>query len=42
MILGPHIPTKFALVGYPDGSANINLGVETFIPLRVRQIVLLE
>jgi hypothetical protein len=30
------------LAGYPDGSANVNLGVETFVPLRIGQIVLLE
>jgi hypothetical protein len=30
------------LAGHPDGSANIDVGVKPFIPLRVGQIVLLE
>jgi hypothetical protein len=30
------------LAGYPDGSANVNLGAEMFIPLWVGNSVLLE
>jgi hypothetical protein len=42
MILEPHIPTKFCAGGLSDGSANVNLGIRTFIPMQVGEIVLFE